>query len=180
MNLKIITNAPEETVKLGSKLSNILNIGDLIFLVGDLGAGKTTFISGVAKGLKIKNDISSPSFTLINEYDLVKNNLPIKFFHCDFYRINNLEEILDIGIEDYIYNKNSIIFIEWGTFLKQKISKDFLEIRFEYYFNNNSNLIEKNQDLSQKRKITFVSNNKYWNSKLKLFKEQIEQINLQL
>ncbi|MCL4386631.1 MAG: tRNA (adenosine(37)-N6)-threonylcarbamoyltransferase complex ATPase subunit type 1 TsaE [Actinobacteria bacterium] len=172
MKLEILSLSPENTKKIGNELSRLLSQGDIVFLLGELGGGKTTFISGVAEGLKIKNSISSPSFTLINVYDFIKDNIENRLVHCDLYRIDGFKDIPDIGIEDYIYDKKSIVFIEWGIFLKEKISKNYFEIKFEYFFENSDSENE-TQDLNQKRKITFIANNSYWKQKLEVFKKQI-------
>lgn len=173
MKLEILSLSPENTRKIGYKLSKLLSQGDVVFLLGELGGGKTTFISGVAEGLKIKSNISSPSFTLINVYDFIKDNMKNRFIHCDLYRIDSFKDIPNIGIEDYIYDKKSVVFIEWGIFLKEEISRNYLEIKFEYFFEN-SGLENETEDLNQKRKITFFANNSYWVQKLKDFKKQID------
>ena len=170
MNVKIMSASPEKTKKIGSKFAWLLDPGDVIFLLGELGGGKTTFISGVAEGLKAKGNVSSPSFTLINIYDYKKNNTQLNLVHCDLYRVSGFKDIPDIGIEEYIYDGKSIVFIEWGDFLKEKISKDYLVIKFEYIFEDAGK--EKScETQDQKRQLTFSTENTYWRLKLRLFKD---------
>jgi tRNA threonylcarbamoyladenosine biosynthesis protein TsaE len=170
MNLKILSASPEATRKIGSSFAKLLNPGDIIFLLGELGGGKTTFISGVAEGLEARGNVSSPSFTLINIYDFTKNNIEFSLVHCDLYRASGFKDIPDIGIEEYIYDGKSIVFIEWGNFLKEKISKDYLIIKFEYIFDGADEVGSK-ETMDQKRQLTFSAENIYWIQKLKLFKE---------
>jgi tRNA threonylcarbamoyladenosine biosynthesis protein TsaE len=170
MNVKILSTSPEKTRKIGNRFAKLLNPGDIIFLLGELGGGKTTFISGIAEGLEARGNVSSPSFTLINIYDYTKDSIEFNLVHCDLYRVSGFKDIPDIGIEEYIYDGKSIVFIEWGNFLKEKISKDYLLIKFEYIFNDACEE-GSNETLDQKRQLTFSAENTYWTQKLKLFKE---------
>ncbi|MDI6640872.1 MAG: tRNA (adenosine(37)-N6)-threonylcarbamoyltransferase complex ATPase subunit type 1 TsaE [Elusimicrobiota bacterium] len=106
----IISNSPEETISVGKKFAKILKPGNVVFLTGGLGSGKTTFIKGIAKGLKIKSEPTSPSFTLVKEYP-EKN-----FFHIDLYRITQ-KEFLQAGLENYFIEEN-ICAVEWSEKLK--------------------------------------------------------------
>lgn len=170
MKLKILSNSSEKTRLTGERFASLLSPGDIIFLLGELGGGKTTFISGIAKGLEARGNVSSPSFTLINIYDFAIEGIEYSLVHCDLYRISGFKEIPDIGIEEYIYDDRSIVFIEWGDFLKEKISKDHLVIKFEYLFDDENQ--KDHKEISyQKRQLIFSSENAYWNQKLKLFKE---------
>ncbi|MCX6347740.1 MAG: tRNA (adenosine(37)-N6)-threonylcarbamoyltransferase complex ATPase subunit type 1 TsaE, partial [Actinobacteria bacterium] len=113
---------------------------------------------------------SSPSFTLINIYDYKKDNIELNLVHCDLYRVSGFKDIPDIGIEEYIYDGKSIVFIEWGNFLKEKISKDYLIIKFEYIFEDT--VKEGSSEApDQKRQLTFSTENTYWRLKLRLFKD---------
>ena len=170
MNVKMMSESAEKTRIFGNMFAMLLNQGDVIFLLGELGGGKTTFVSGVAEGLKAEGNVSSPSFTLINIYDYKKDNIKLNLVHCDLYRVSGFKDIPDIGIEEYIYDGESIVFIEWGNFLREKISKDYLIIKFEYVFNDAGK--EEISDTSgQKRQLTFSAENTYWRQKLRLFKD---------
>ncbi|GHT44156.1 tRNA (adenosine(37)-N6)-threonylcarbamoyltransferase complex ATPase subunit type 1 TsaE [Endomicrobiia bacterium] len=107
-NSIFITKTPEETRNLGKKFATVLKSGDIIFLKGNLGSGKTTFTQGVVKAFGKKGFARSSSFMLVNEYDA--NDL--KLFHLDLYRLQS-SSVWDVGIEDYIYSGN-ISLIEWA------------------------------------------------------------------
>ncbi len=106
--LKFQTNNEDETFELGKKIGALLKKGDIVTLTGDLGAGKTKFTCGAAKALNVEEYITSPTFTIVNEYKAGDINL----YHFDLYRLSSYEELLDIGFEEYTQN-SSIIFIEW-------------------------------------------------------------------
>lgn len=100
-------NSREETVQIASEFAKTLHKGDIVCLYGDLGAGKTAFVSGVAKGLGYEGYTSSPTFTLMNEYPA---SIPI--YHFDVYRIGSSDEMYDIGIDDFLFG-NGVCLIEW-------------------------------------------------------------------
>ncbi len=99
----------EDTKKLGRKFANYLNKGDIITLNGELGSGKTVFLNGIASFFGVENDVCSPTFTIVNEYNISKD-FPI--YHFDVYRIKNSDEFLEGVGTDYFYN--GICLIEWG------------------------------------------------------------------
>jgi tRNA threonylcarbamoyladenosine biosynthesis protein TsaE len=98
-----------ETEKLAAEFSYLINPGDVIILDGNLGTGKTLFIKSVLKSLSI-SDVSSPTFALVNEYIGDK-----KYYHFDFYRIEKISELYDIGFDEYMKEEEAIKFIEWGN-----------------------------------------------------------------
>ena len=106
--LEVITRSPEETQKIGRQLGKLAQPGDNLLLVGDLGAGKTCLTQGIAHGLDIEEYAASPSFVLIRE---LKGRLPL--YHIDFYRLDHLEEIADLGLDDYFYGKGVCV-VEWA------------------------------------------------------------------
>lgn len=108
MNKESITRSPEETIALGEKLADDFAAGDIICLEGDLGAGKTHLVKGIAKGLGIDpHAVQSPTYTLINEY---KGRLSL--YHFDCYRMESPQEALEIGAEEYFYG-DGVCVIEW-------------------------------------------------------------------
>jgi len=120
-----------ETNQYGKELASHLNGGDILLLYGDLGAGKTTLTKGIAAGLGIQKDITSPTFTLMNVYPL-KNSSAKNFVHIDTYRLNDEKELLAIGVEDYLGAPDSITIIEWpekieGLLLGKNVKKILLE-----------------------------------------------------
>lgn len=103
------TNAPEETERLGEKLGKILSPGTVIAYRGDLGAGKTAFTRGLARGLGANDRVTSPTYTIVNEY--LGGRCPL--FHFDMYRLGSSDELFDIGWEDYLA-RNGICAVEWS------------------------------------------------------------------
>ena len=102
-----ITSSPRQTIDLGGKFAKLLKCGDIVFLRGDLGSGKTTFTQGIVKAFGNKSFAGSSSFILVNEYEAGK----CKLFHIDLYRLNSVS-VRDLGIEEYLFNGN-IAVIEW-------------------------------------------------------------------
>ena len=122
----ITISSPDETKKLGEKLGRLLRDGDIICLYGELGAGKTSFTQGIAKGLNVeKAFITSPTFVLVNEY---KGRLPL--YHIDLYRLNNIAEIEDIGLSEYLKGKGVTV-IEWAEKAEDLLSEERLSVYLE-------------------------------------------------
>jgi tRNA threonylcarbamoyladenosine biosynthesis protein TsaE len=106
--MKLISHSPEETQRLGKELGQLAQAGDVILLVGNLGAGKTCLTQGIAWGLDIDGYARSPSFVVVNEY---KGRLPM--YHIDLYRLDNIAEIADLGLDDYLYG-HGLCVVEWA------------------------------------------------------------------
>jgi len=98
----------EKMQQFGQRLAQFLRLGDIIFLQGQLGTGKTTLVRGIMRGLEYSGQVKSPTFTLVESYSLRQGHL----FHFDLYRVRNTQELFDIGIEDY-FTADAIIIIEW-------------------------------------------------------------------
>ena len=107
--MRYLTHAPEETEALGEHLASVLKAGDVIAFYGDLGAGKTAFTRGLARGLGIQGPVVSPTYTIVNE-DL-SGKLPL--FHFDMYRLETADDLFDIGWEDYL-ERGGICAVEWS------------------------------------------------------------------
>ena len=107
--MEFLTNAPAETEKLGAALGRILQPGTVIAYRGDLGAGKTAFTRGLAKGLGCRELVTSPTYTIVNEY--LGGRLPL--FHFDMYRLSSSEDLFDIGWEDYL-ERGGVCAVEWS------------------------------------------------------------------
>src|SRR3989344_6734318 len=118
--MQYITNSEEETIKLAKDLAKNFK-GRIIALTGPLGAGKTTFVKGFAKGLGIKDNIISPTFVLIRQHR--------SFYHVDLYRVDDFK---DLGLEEILSNKNNIVLIEWAEKIKKILSKK--KIFFFFFF----------------------------------------------
>lgn len=110
--MKHISTSPEETEKIAYEFAKTLKGGEIVTLDGDLGSGKTAFVRGLALGLGVKEIVSSPTFTIVNEYHSGK----IPLFHFDVYRIGSSDEMYDIGWEDYI-SQGAVVVIEWSTLI---------------------------------------------------------------
>ena len=116
----------EDTISLSNEIAKLLEAGDVVILNGDLGTGKTSLVKYICSNYQITN-VSSPSFSIVNEY--FGNN---KVYHFDFYRIKKIEELYDIGFEDYMIDNDSITFIEWGNLMPEIIPKAHYEIILEF------------------------------------------------
>lgn len=138
-----ILNDENETRKLTYKLGELVKPGDIICLIGDLGAGKTTFTQGLAKGMGIEDYVTSPTFTIIQEY---YGRIPL--YHFDVYRIMDACEMYDIGYEEYFYGQGVCV-IEWAHLIKDVLPKDYLWIEIT--------TIDE-----QKRKVDFKYTNDYY------------------
>jgi tRNA threonylcarbamoyladenosine biosynthesis protein TsaE len=120
--MKITTRSEEETFKLGNLIGRVLEAGDIIALDGDLGAGKTHFTKGVAKGLEVSDYITSPTFTIVNQYE---GRLPL--YHFDVYRIDDINEMYEIGFDEYLFG-NGVCVIEWADIVKELLPEKKIEI----------------------------------------------------
>ena len=137
--MNFIVTTVNETYKLGEQLGSLVNSGDIICLIGDLGTGKTHLTKGIAKGLDIKDHITSPTFTIVNEY-----MGRLKLNHFDVYRVNDPDEIEAIGFDEYIFS-DGVSIIEWANYIEELIPPENLTI-----------IIEKLPELSDNhRKISF-------------------------
>lgn len=141
--MEIITNNPEETQLIANRLSKLCKDGDLITLNGNLGAGKTTFSQGFCKGLNYNKNVTSPSYTLINEY-----LADYKIYHIDLYRLEEMEDSLGIGIEEYLPANDGICLVEWAEKFPELLPVDLIEVNLNYLKDN-------------QRKITIIFKGKY-------------------
>jgi len=120
------TNGEQETIDLGASFAKTkLKLGDVVALIGELGSGKTRFIKGICSGLGVSEHVSSPSFTIVNEYT---SNIG-KIFHFDFYRIASPSELSEIGFDDYIYDEG-ICLIEWANRVKDLLPSNRYDVLF--------------------------------------------------
>ena len=117
-----VTSSAEETIELGKSLSEFIEAGDIMTLDGDLAAGKTTFVKGILSGLNFKREVTSPTFTLINEYEAKH-----RVIHMDCYRENNLQRWVNLGIQDYFYS-DDVKIIEWPEIISTLIPADHISI----------------------------------------------------
>ncbi len=118
----VTTRCEEETEALGERLAKCLHAGDVVALYGDLGAGKTAFVRGMARGLDIRESVTSPTFTIVNEYP----GDPA-LFHFDMYRLKNADELYGIGWEDYL-DRNGICVTEWSERIEEALPEDAVRV----------------------------------------------------
>lgn len=123
--MTIYSNSETETVSAGHKLAGMLSPGSVVALYGELGAGKTSFVRGLAEGLNVSSRVSSPTFTIVNEYP---GDIPL--FHFDMYRLKSEDELFDIGWEDYQI-RGGICAVEWSEHVEKAFDKSVIRVLIE-------------------------------------------------
>lgn len=123
---KMESNSQQQTKELGRKLGALCEAGTVVLLHGDLGVGKTVFTKGFAEGLGIGEPVSSPTFTIVQQYD--SGRLPL--YHFDVYRIADVEEMDEIGYEDYFYG-DGVCLIEWAELIEEILPDHCIEVLIE-------------------------------------------------
>ena len=146
--IEIIASSLSDTHQTAESVAAIVKSGDLILLVGDLGAGKTAFTQGFGASLGVKEAITSPTFTLARTYQGT-----LEIHHLDVYRIDQIEEVRDLALPE-LFEGNSVTLIEWGDQIISALPKDHLEISFEY------------GEADSARVITISANGSSWNSRM--------------
>ena len=146
-NIKIISNSPIDTINIAKKIASKLSTGDTIVLLGELGAGKTKFTEGFLSYYNMEDEISSPTFNIVNEY--ISDNTNI--YHFDVYRLEDSDEFYAIGGEEYF--EKGICLIEWGEIIKDALPKEYIKIEIE------------KDELDENKRILSISSigNKYEN-----------------
>ena len=134
MQKEYISKNEQDTINFATRLAANLKIGDIIVLSGDLGAGKTKFTQGILKYFNLENEISSPTFTIVNEYDSGR----LKLNHFDVYRVSDPDEIYAIGFDDYIFS-DAVSIIEWANYIEDILPKEYLHIYIEKNLDNGEN-----------------------------------------
>ena len=154
--MKFQSNKPEQTKKLGISLAEIIknnnNFSQIILLTGDLGAGKTVFVKGLAEGLELNVNITSPTFNLINEYE-GKPGL----IHMDFYRLDKKDELIQIGFEEYL-NMNAVKAIEWPQLAFDYLGNEFIFIKISNVNENEREIIIEAEGEKSKNILEGLSN----------------------
>jgi len=129
------TRSPEETKELGRSLAEQLEPGSLVAFIGSLGSGKTVLIQGICSGLGVERKVTSPTFVIINEYPGRLSGSPIWVYHFDLYRLENVDEFIKLGFEEYFYG-NGITLIEWAEKVKEFLPKKRIEISLKIISEN--------------------------------------------
>lgn len=132
--MKYLVNNVDETIAFGERIGENLKSGDIICLIGELGTGKTHLVKGIAKGLLIKDNITSPTFTIVNEYEG-----RLKLYHFDVYRVNDPVEIEAIGFDEYIFS-DAVSIIEWANYIEELIPVEHITIEINKIPELNQNI----------------------------------------
>ncbi len=139
MEYRWITQGPEQTHSLGQKLADFLHPGAVAALTGELGSGKTCLIQGICQGLGVTDPVASPAFVIINEY---QGRLPV--YHFDLYRIKNIEELYQLGCEEYLYGFG-VCLIEWAERAEALLPEDSIRISLHWKAENEREIVLKNR-----------------------------------
>ena len=134
--MEYVSNSPAETEDLGAALAERLKPGTVVAFSGDLGAGKTAFVRGMARGLGISERVTSPTFTIVNEYE--GGRLPL--FHFDMYRLGSSDELFDIGWEDYLV-RGGVCAVEWSENVSDAMEGDCIRVDIRRGAHDNQRLI---------------------------------------
>ena len=121
--MELLSHSPEETEDIGARLAETLKPGAVVAFTGDLGAGKTAFTRGLARGLGVPDRVTSPTFTIVNEYE--GGRLPL--FHFDMYRLGSADELFDIGWEDYL-RRGGVCAVEWSENIAGALEPDAVRV----------------------------------------------------
>ena len=156
--IQVTTTSPEETRIVGASLAPTLLPGDVISLSGDLGAGKTVFVQGLASAMGVQEPVTSPTFTIVHEYE---GRYPI--IHMDVYRLDSFQEVLDLGFEELL-DPQAILLVEWGEAVTPLFPRSYLEIE-----------IRQMPDADH-RSFVFRPRGPQWLSKLDAMKETAETL----
>ena len=134
----LISNCPEDTIQFAKDLSKTIPYGSTIYMVGDLGSGKTTFTKGFAEGLGFSNEVQSPTYPILNEYSNSDNFI----YHFDLYRLKSVSEFLEIGGIEYLSSANGICIIEWPELIDSFDIENKFKILFKVNGSESSRTIE--------------------------------------
>jgi tRNA threonylcarbamoyladenosine biosynthesis protein TsaE len=133
---RALTRSTEETLELAATIGELLRAGDVLSLVGDLGAGKTVFARGVARALGVTEPVVSPSFTIVREYD---GRMPL--VHVDVYRIDTVQELHDLGFEELVRD-DAVTLVEWGDMIDGLLPRDRLDVRLALGATDDERVVE--------------------------------------
>lgn len=142
--IEIHSSSPDETIQIAKKLANNLKHKDLVILTGELGAGKTKFVEGFLSHYNLQDEISSPTFNIVNEYNALNHNI----YHFDVYRLEDIDEFYAIGGEEYF--EKGICLIEWGEIIKDVLPKEYIHITFKKDINDEKKRIIEFKALGEK------------------------------
>ena len=160
--LRVVTRSVEETRIVGASLAPQLVPGDVISLGGDLGAGKTALVQGIAAALGVRQRVTSPSFTIVHEYEA---RFPL--IHLDVYRLNSIQEVLDLGFEEFL-DPDSVVIVEWGEAIAPLLPQRFLDLELQRPADLDSN--------ENERILTFWPRGREWVRKIQAMRDTAETL----
>ncbi|MDQ3940769.1 MAG: tRNA (adenosine(37)-N6)-threonylcarbamoyltransferase complex ATPase subunit type 1 TsaE [Actinomycetota bacterium] len=159
--LSVTSRSVEETRIIGASLAPTLVPGDVISLTGDLGAGKTAFVQGVAAAMGVDTRVTSPSFTIVHEYEG-----RYRLIHLDVYRLDSFQEVLDLGFEEFL-DPNSIVLVEWGEAISPLLPRRHLEVELRQ---------AADVEAVDERSIVFRPRGQEWIRKIQMMRETAEAL----
>jgi tRNA threonylcarbamoyladenosine biosynthesis protein TsaE len=145
----LTTNGAAETEAVGEAIGSQLRLGDLVVLSGDLGAGKTTFTKGLARALGVEQRVTSPTFTIVQEYD---GRLPVA--HVDVYRLERIQELYDFGFEELLEERVTVV--EWGDAIALVLPRDRVNVRIE---------LDETDDGDDRRRLAIAADGPSWDAR---------------
>ena len=142
MGKPVVTHSASETIQLGKEFASGLQRRDVVALYGDLGSGKTQFAKGICLGLGVRHQVTSPTFTILNEY--VEGRYPV--YHFDFYRLRSLEELTEIGFEEYLFG-DGVCLVEWADIVESRLHMNRYDVKMDLGVDENERIvhIDKNE-----------------------------------
>jgi tRNA threonylcarbamoyladenosine biosynthesis protein TsaE len=149
MTLSLATHSATETIAVGAAVGRALRVGDLVVLAGDLGAGKTTFVKGIARALGVTEPVTSPTFTIVQEYD---GTIPLA--HVDVYRLDRIQEVHDVGFEE-LFDRRAVV-VEWGEAIARVLPRDRLVVRLDL----------RDDGADDDRDLVIVAHGPSWNARM--------------
>lgn len=156
--IALATKSPEETQELGAAVADALQPGDVVLLIGDMGAGKTTFVKGLGAALGVTEPITSPTFVLLHTY---QGRMPLH--HADLYRLDQLDEVVDLGIAELL-EEGGIALVEWADRGVRAFPRDVLTIAFEY-----------DEDDENVRRFVLSASGDLWTSRMPWLEPAVEK-----
>lgn len=154
--LDVISHSSEQTQRFGTRLAALLEAGDVLALVGELGSGKTVFVQGLAKGLTVQEPVHSPTFVLANEYRT--GRLPL--YHIDAYRLGGPQEALEFGLDDYL-NASGITVVEWADRILQALPPEHLLVEFRHVSSTKRGILMRGQGRRYERLVEELKQNAF-------------------
>ena len=154
MDLRLRTRTAEETRGVGQAVAGVLRARDAVLLTGELGAGKTTFVQGVARGLQVAEQVASPTFTLVREY---RGRLGVA--HVDVYRLSRMQDVVDLGLEE-IGDGQDVLLVEWGDVIEDLLPTD--RLRVELLTEEPQTTADQQNEAPEARNITVSASGGSW------------------